>query len=416
MKKVAAGLASLGRGPDTMLVHMSPKEVAGLQKLAMAHGGSLTLNPHTGLPEAGFLQNILPAIAAAAAVYFTGGAALAAAPGAAAAGAVTGAAGTAGLMGLTAAQTGALAGATTGALTNKENRLQGALLGGLGGYGAGGGMGAAMNSGMITPGAEVASAGMADVGLSGGNASQIEALNAAESAARTSGITNAMSANPNLASVPTLAQPATTAVDPYAIDGAIGARSPGMETYSKPTFMDALGQQFPSTGSQAAAGLGALGTVGAFDQPELDFLAPQQQPSNYRAQTMNRRPYDPERNLFTDYGQVQPVYAAEGGEMRSVPELEDGGFVLTKRAVDGMGKGSNQRGQRAAAAGLGSIPIKGPGTGTSDSIPTTIEGKRPALLSNGEAYVPKDQVKRRGGAKKFYALMKQAEREAARRA
>jgi hypothetical protein len=45
-----------------MLIHMSPREVQGLQALAMAHGGSLTVNPETGLPEAGFLDKLLPTI------------------------------------------------------------------------------------------------------------------------------------------------------------------------------------------------------------------------------------------------------------------------------------------------------------------------------------------------------------------
>ena len=62
MQQVAQGLASLGRGDDKMLVHMTPGEVKGLQGLAMAHGGSLTINPHTGLPEAGFLRNIMPTL------------------------------------------------------------------------------------------------------------------------------------------------------------------------------------------------------------------------------------------------------------------------------------------------------------------------------------------------------------------
>lgn len=62
MQHVAQGLASLGRGNDKMLVHMTPGEVKGLQSLAMAHGGSLTINPHTGLPEAGFLDRVLPTI------------------------------------------------------------------------------------------------------------------------------------------------------------------------------------------------------------------------------------------------------------------------------------------------------------------------------------------------------------------
>jgi hypothetical protein len=42
---------------------MTPGEVKGLQSLAMAHGGSLTVNPETGLPEAGFLKSLLPMVA-----------------------------------------------------------------------------------------------------------------------------------------------------------------------------------------------------------------------------------------------------------------------------------------------------------------------------------------------------------------
>jgi len=55
-------MASKGRGPDSMLIHMSPREVQGLQALAVKNGGSLTINPETGLPEAGFLDKLLPTI------------------------------------------------------------------------------------------------------------------------------------------------------------------------------------------------------------------------------------------------------------------------------------------------------------------------------------------------------------------
>jgi hypothetical protein len=60
---LAHHLQSAGRGDDKVLVHMTPGEVSGLQSLAMAHGGSLTINPQTGLPEAGFLKKLLPTIA-----------------------------------------------------------------------------------------------------------------------------------------------------------------------------------------------------------------------------------------------------------------------------------------------------------------------------------------------------------------
>jgi len=66
MNPPEAGLASLlssrGRNGDSVLVHMAPEEVQGLQKLALAHGGSLTINPETGLYEASFLKKLLPTI------------------------------------------------------------------------------------------------------------------------------------------------------------------------------------------------------------------------------------------------------------------------------------------------------------------------------------------------------------------
>ena len=71
---LADHMASKGRGPDSMLIHMSPREVQGLQALAMKHGGSLTINPDTGLPEAGFLDKLLPTIIGAGISFFSGGA------------------------------------------------------------------------------------------------------------------------------------------------------------------------------------------------------------------------------------------------------------------------------------------------------------------------------------------------------
>jgi hypothetical protein len=136
------GLASLGRNGDSMLVHMSPSEVAGLQGLAMAQGGSLTINPNTGLPEAfklgGFFKSLLPTIA---------GGLVAMVPGLQP-------------FGLSAMQAGILAGAATGAITNKNNPLMGAALGGLGGYG-GVGIGDALSKTMaITSPAAAASSGV----------------------------------------------------------------------------------------------------------------------------------------------------------------------------------------------------------------------------------------------------------------
>jgi hypothetical protein len=69
---LADHMASKGRGNDSMLIHMTPNEVAGLQALAKAHGGSLTINPDTGLPEAGWVDKLLPTLIGAAITATTG--------------------------------------------------------------------------------------------------------------------------------------------------------------------------------------------------------------------------------------------------------------------------------------------------------------------------------------------------------
>lgn len=73
LQLAARHLAAHGRGPDSTLVHMAPNEVNALQGLARAAGGSLTTNPHTGLPEAGFLSSLLPMLAGAGLTIASGG-------------------------------------------------------------------------------------------------------------------------------------------------------------------------------------------------------------------------------------------------------------------------------------------------------------------------------------------------------
>ena len=75
LQLAAQHLASQGRGNDSALVHMTPGEVRGLQHIAKAAGGSLSVNPSTGLPEAGFLENLLPMIIGGGLMAMTGGAA-----------------------------------------------------------------------------------------------------------------------------------------------------------------------------------------------------------------------------------------------------------------------------------------------------------------------------------------------------
>jgi hypothetical protein len=72
LQHAAKHLAAHGRGKDTELIHMDKGEIASLQQIAKANGGSLTINPHTGLPEAGFLSAMLPMIAGAGLMLIPG--------------------------------------------------------------------------------------------------------------------------------------------------------------------------------------------------------------------------------------------------------------------------------------------------------------------------------------------------------
>ena len=123
----------------------------------------------------------------------------------------------------------------------------------------------------------------------------------------------------------------------------------------------------------------------------------------------------PQRTIVQ--GKYGPIakYAAEGGLMHAYSgggkvQMEDGGFVMTKKAVDGAGGPDGIR-QLIPGARM----IRGPGTGTSDSIPAVINsprGQTPAALSNGEAYINKDLVQRLGGAKRMYDMMHKLQRKA----
>ena len=76
LKKLSQHAAAHGRGGDTELVHMTKDEVKTLQGLAALNGTHMTVNPHTGLPEAfnlrGLFNKILPVVAGVAGTMIGG--------------------------------------------------------------------------------------------------------------------------------------------------------------------------------------------------------------------------------------------------------------------------------------------------------------------------------------------------------
>jgi hypothetical protein len=103
-----------------------------------------------------------------------------------------------------------------------------------------------------------------------------------------------------------------------------------------------------------------------------------------------------------EYGQDE--YAVGGLTAFNSGGLQDGGFVVPADVVAHLGNGSTTAGQKVLSRGLGARPIKGKGDGMSDSIPTTIDGKQPARVADGEAYVPAEKVKE-VGPKRLYKMM-----------
>jgi len=218
---LANHLQTAGRGEDKMLVHMTPGEVHGLQSLAMAHGGSLTINPETGLPEAGFLSSILPVVA---------GMAL----GPAGAGVAFG-----GMS--SAVSTGLLVGGATAAMSGS---LKNGLLAGLGAYG-GAGLGAGLAgaaaaapaaagaAGSAVPAAMGAGQALTSAGLAGSPAAAAAASAAAPAAASQVMTPFGMQ---NIA-------PVAAPVAPVSPPTAFGGSAPFNAGTPVPTDLNALAQQ-----------------------------------------------------------------------------------------------------------------------------------------------------------------------------
>ena len=118
LHKFAEQVAANGRGDDSLLVHMTPDEVRNLQKFAEANGTTLTINPDTGLPEAGLLSDLFKAVAPIALGAFLGPAGVAL-----------------GGPGLSAAMAGVATGGITALATGSLSR---GLMAGLGAYGGAG--------------------------------------------------------------------------------------------------------------------------------------------------------------------------------------------------------------------------------------------------------------------------------------
>jgi len=375
LQQAAKHLERHGRNGDDMLVHMSKGEVKSLNDIAMAHGGQLTINPQTGLPEANFLKRMLPMVIGA---------------------------------GLAATGVGAPVAALMvgGGYAAATGDIKKGLMAGLGAYG-----GAGIGSALATSGAAATQAATPAVSLAEG----------AAAATPPAPIPQTPLTNSITPTIPDAAQ--SVVVKPNLVNNYGYAPQPGpnIMTGNMPIPANSPMVGIRTTGNQMFEGVKSLGsepgraafmknleavpgTFGAkttLGAAALPLLMPDEQKQEevktdsdpgqqytYAANPANPfpepDPYGRERRYFS------PAYtprAAAGGMMASggishLGDYSDGGRLL-----------------------------RGPGDGVSDSIPAVIGKKQPARLADGEFVIPARIVSELGngsteaGARKLYAMM-----------
>jgi len=465
LQLAAQHLAAQGRGPDKQLVHMSPREVAGLQALAMSQGGSLSINPKTGLPEAGFLDSMLPTIIGAGLAFATGGTSLA----------------------LTPAMIGLGIG---GFETLRTGDLGKGIMAGLGAYG-GAGLSAGLAGSLTNPNAAAIAAqqtapaaqavqtgitgaaapfefGMADPSIGLAESAEVlrmgqgipGAAQAAEAAGRQGTVDFMASrgiglgptgeivsvAPPVTPTVPLTAVPPATVAPQVAPQIAIApeaATNTAQEAFraseiaarnASPTFAERF-NAMPGK-DMAMYGLAAAAPT-MLAPPEYTMPEPDREQFRYA--------YDPGRVEDPEAGYTgastgermyfQPTFtrmAAAGGPVESMSNANVYDMQNARGGVSDMGVDMSTGMERMAVGGIAALArggqynlgdysdggrlLKGPGDGVSDSIPAVIGKKRPARLADGEFVVPARIVSELGngsteaGARKLYAMMDRIQR------
>ena len=389
---LAQDLAAKGRHGDSMLVHMTPGEVGGLQALAMAHGGSLSINPDTGLVEANFLKKLLPTILGIGLSF----------------------------MGV---PTWAI-GLGTGAVeTLRTGDLGKGIMAGLGAYG-----GANIGQALTSMGSQAAASNLMTQEVAEQAAMDRLGAQAMQQAVPTSALDtgiglDVLSGGPGQvvspimgseAGVTAIQQAAEKGLADYSSQGAFDQLSQGTQAaIAQPkTFASTLYNQMGPSGSIAAATPTFMAVSEALT-PKYDFPTTIEEKSTYEG------PYIPTTRLvrypgertqdegeFSFFTPSNPVpgygpyrFAAQGGLMG----LSEGGSF-----DDEVGNDMAVGGLTALAGGR---YLQGPGDGTSDSIPATIANKQPARLADGEFVIDARTVSEIGngssnaGAKKLYAMM-----------
>ena len=400
LPSLANNMASKGRYGDSMMVHMSPEEVQGLQRLAMADGTSLSINPYTGMPEAFSLKRSLKKLAKFIAPILP----FIPIPG---------------LAGLSPLLTKTLLSGAVGGFSGKKGfDLKRALTSGLTTYGIGSLAQAAGAAGNIEAPKPSITSNIDPGALEGMSTAQV---------ADTVG-SMPSTAPPTPMEAPSKfvdTMPEGSGFTDYVKQTGENIQTAGRGMYD--TLTGAPGAREAFTSGQAinpfsdkpiaastAATAAAAGVSGTMSLDELDKAKAEadkilqdaanrtEEEKAYARDILRKYPIEYRRITGKD---VSDFGLAMGGKINSYDD-EIGGD-------DGMMQGG------IAALAKGGLPpryLRGGGDGMSDSIRANIDGKQEARLADGEFVVPADVVSHLGngssnaGARKLYSMMDRVRR------
>jgi hypothetical protein len=351
--KAAKHLESKGRNGDSMLVHMTPGEVRSLQTLAKANGGSLTINPATGLAEASFLKSLLPMLAGAALSPF-----------------------------ITPMGAAAVVGGFEGIRTKDAGR---GLLAGLGAFG-----GANLAGNLATAAVPNAAPGFAQTATG---------LNVIPSEAASLGATTTPATFSNMS-----AGAQNLYNTPGGISNFLGNNTANLAMSAAPVVSDAMTPKpvDPLTSEKSS---------GRYLASDFEGYDPRRPNPYYRPMGLGYAAQGgmmPNDLSYADGGMIDPMQRMPNGGLAALQGMRDGYSPMTTmegnipQMADGGSIGGYSDGGRM---------LKGPGDGMSDSIPAMIGKKQPARLADGEFVVPADVVSHLGngstdaGAKHLYSMM-----------
>ena len=453
---LAKHVQAKGRGEDKMLVHMTPKEVEGLQAIAKAHGGSLSVNPDTGLVEAGFLKQILPAVAGAGLMMIPGmqawgaglivGGAEALRTGDITKG-LTAGLGAYGGAGLTSglSQAGAAAAPEAGsAAAQTTNAAAAEKIGTVGNQFAFDQSGAMVPSN-YAPSVTGAAEGTAlQAPTTGSNVSLSNVGRGIGQLGSEQGRSAVYDALPKY-TLPATGVAVANAMTPEMPENPDEQGSKELKKYKlNPNFQGSTpvtpNPYYRAPFGYAAGGIAQMAPqTNFFPQSQVSqsqYATPTQMPGSREVVNADFdaavNPYNGDPRMMRGGGKTDTKPKAKPTGERNLANMEALDATLAEMNNARYGANMSQLNMpKSGIAALGNIPytvtaaqggqlgsysdggrmLKGPGDGMSDSIPASIGGKQPARLADGEFVVPADVVSHLGngstdaGAKKLYAMM-----------